>query len=153
MPPRSLNYIFAAAAVAAQALAPGAWAADPVNVYLDQAKILHLPDKTATVIIGNPLVVEVTMLRGNGKIILTGKGFGETNLIALDRNGEQLVETTVKVASSNKNLILQRGVDRESYHCDPRCQPTVALGDATKFMGDTAGQISFRNSAESGAQR
>jgi Flp pilus assembly secretin CpaC len=114
---------------------------------------MQLPEKTASIIIGNPQVVDVAMLKGNRKVVLTGKGFGETNFIAIDKNGEALVEAVVKVAAVEKNLIVQRGLDRESYHCNPRCQPTVALGDATRFMGEAAAQVTARTIAATGAAR
>ncbi len=155
MPPLCKNAFFSAAAllVALVAIAPAASAADLIEVYLDQAKIMQLPEKTASIIIGNPQVVDVAMLKGNRKVVLTGKGFGETNLIAIDKNGEALVEAVVKVAAAEKNLIVQRGLDRESYHCNPRCQPTVALGDATRFMGEASAQVSGRTIAATGAAR
>ena len=40
-------------------------AADLIDVTLDQAKVLQLPDKTATVIVGNPIIADVTMLKRN----------------------------------------------------------------------------------------
>ncbi len=129
------------------ALVPCAQAADIINVYLDQAKIIDIPEATVTVVIGNPLFVDTTMLKNGGKLVLTGKGNGETNLIALDKNGAALSESIVRVQPSGKNLIVQRGVDRESYTCNPNCQPTVSLGDSSKFMGEASGQITSRNTA------
>ena len=128
---------------------PGAQAADVINVYLDQAKIIDNPEATVTVVIGNPLFVDTTMLKNGGKLVLTGKGNGETNLIALDKNGAPLSESIVRVQPTGKNLIVQRGLDRESYSCNPNCQPTVSLGDSSKFMGEASGQITSRNTAAS----
>jgi Flp pilus assembly secretin CpaC len=59
----------------------------PITVVMDQAKIVQLPENTATIVLGNPLIVDVTMLQKNQKMVLTGKTFGETNLIALDKSG------------------------------------------------------------------
>jgi hypothetical protein len=120
-------------------------AADLINVTLNQAKVLQLPDKTATVIVGNPIIADVTMLKRNDTIVLTGKGFGETNLIVLDAQGKALRESIVRVAPPENVLIVQRGMDRESYACSPKCQPIVNLGDTTKYLTDTAGQIQARN--------
>ena len=147
------NFLFAAAAfaLALHSHAPAAQAADVIEVNLDQAKIINLPEATLTLIIGNPVIVDVSMLRTTGKMVLTGKGFGETNLLAVDKNGAVISESTVKVTAGAGNLIIQRGMERESYHCSPRCQPTVALGDTARHMGDTIGQINTRNAAEAGA--
>ncbi len=144
------NLLFVAAtfALALQAHAPSAHAAEVVEVLIDQAKIIQLPDSTLTVVVGNPLILDVALLRTSGKVVLTGKGFGETNLIAVDRNGGVVSESTVRVKEPRGNVIVQRGVDRETYNCRPRCQPTVALGDAPRYMTETVNQISARNAAE-----
>src|SRR3984885_668036 len=73
-----------AAAFAAPAPTGGAI---PVNI--DQAKLIRLPEKAATIIIGNPLVADITLQPG-GIIIVTGKSYGATNFVAMDRNGEGL---------------------------------------------------------------
>ena len=144
----------AALVVALQAHAPGARAADIINVYLDQAKIIEIPETTATVVIGNPLFVDAAMLKNGGKLVLTGKGFGETNLVTLDKNGAAVSESIVRVHSGERSLIVQRGAERESYTCNPRCEPTVSLGDSQRFMGTASSQISARNAAaNAGASR
>ena len=144
----------AALVVALQAQAPGARAADIINVYLDQAKIIEIPETTATVVIGNPLFVDAAMLKSGGKLVLTGKGFGETNLVTLDKNGAAVSELIVRVHPGERSLIVQRGAERESYTCNPRCQPVVSLGDSARFMGETSSQINSRNAAaNAGAPR
>jgi hypothetical protein len=144
----------AALVVALQAQASAARAADIINVYLDQAKIIEIPEATATVVIGNPLFVDAAMLKSGGKLVLTGKGYGETNLVTLDKNGAAVSELIVRVQPGERSLIVQRGAERESYTCNPRCQPVVSLGDSTRFMGETSGQIVTRNAAaNAGAPR
>lgn len=126
--------------------APLAHAADVITVVLDQAKIINLPEGASTIIIGNPIVADATMLKKNNQMILTGKGFGETNLIALDTTGAAVGESVIRVVSPTNDLVVQRGMDRESYSCLPRCEPTVRLGDANKYMTETGSQIQARNS-------
>lgn len=151
MTTRSLTSLFAAALILSVPLLP-AKAAEVIDVVLDQVKIIQLPENTITLVIGNPLIVDVTMLRGNNKMILTGKAFGQTQIVALDMAGEAIGESLIKVsADDTKNLIVQRGLERESYHCHQRCQLTYALGDSTRHMGETAGQIQSRNGIMAGA--
>ena len=57
---------------------------DRIAVYVDQAKLLKIPAKAATIIIGNPLIADVTLQSG-GVVVVTGKGYGATNFIAMDR--------------------------------------------------------------------
>ena len=116
-----------------------------LNVTLDEAKIARVPEGTVTLVIGNPIVADVTMLKGSGAMVVTGKGFGETNLIALDSRGAVLDEKTVRVVPTNSTLVVQRGMERESYSCAPDCMPTVQLGDGKVFK-DTSDQIAARNS-------
>jgi Flp pilus assembly secretin CpaC len=122
----------------AEALAP------VLSVTLDQAKIARIPDGTVTLVIGNPIVADVTMLKGSGAMVVTGKGFGETNLLALDSHGNVLDEKTVRVVPTTSTLVVQRGMERESYSCAPDCMPTVQLGDGKEFT-DASGQITARN--------
>ena len=151
---RSMNSLFAAASIAMTMTSASipARAAEVIEVVLDQVKIIQLPEKAVTLVIGNPLVVDVTMLRGNNKMILTGKGFGQTQVVALDAAGEAIGESLIKVsADDTKNLVVQRGVERESYHCNERCQLTYALGDSLRHMNEAAGQILTRNGVMAGA--
>ena len=46
-----------------------------------------LPDQVATIVIGNPLIADATLQSG-GVLVVTGKGYGATNLLALDRGGQ-----------------------------------------------------------------
>lgn len=61
--------------------------ADSVSVALDQATILRLPENVSTIVIGNPSVADGSLQAG-GLLVVTGKGYGETNLLALNKQGE-----------------------------------------------------------------
>jgi hypothetical protein len=126
--------------VAAGAAAPD----DVLQVIVDQAKIARIPDGTATLVIGNPIVADVLMLKGSGAMVVTGKGFGDTNLLALDGLGNVIDEKTIRVVPSGSALLVQRGMERESYSCAPKCMPTVELGDGKQF-NDASNQINARN--------
>ncbi len=102
-------------------------------VTLDQAKVARVPEGTKTLVIGNPIVADVTLLKGSNTMVVTGKGFGETNLIALDGAGNVLDEKMIRVKQTNSVLIVQTGMLRESYSCTPLCMPTVQLGDPLDF--------------------
>ena len=100
-----------------------------------------MPANTKTIIIGNPAIADVTSLPNNAGMVVTGKGYGRTNLIALDAQGNLLDEKQIRVDPTRNVLVVQRGTSRESYSCDPVCMPTAILGDETKVFADTAGQI------------
>ncbi|GJE49879.1 hypothetical protein GOFOIKOB_2919 [Methylobacterium tardum] len=115
-----------------------------VTILVDNAKVIRLPEKTSTVIVGNPIIAEVTPQK-NGVLVLTGKSFGSTNLIALDNAGAMIAETTIRVeASRDSTITVQRGLERESLSCTPNCQPSVQLGDSANFFGATSGQADAR---------
>jgi len=127
--------------------------ADTVTVSIDTAQIMRLPEHVATVVIGNPLIADASLQRG-GVLVVTGKGYGATNLLALDREGRVVLNKTVQVQGpSNRDLVVvYRGVDRESYSCAPECEPRVTLGDANKYFTSTLAQTTSRNgSAQSGS--
>lgn len=124
---------------------PEARAADTIQVTLDQARVLKLPDHTVTIILGNPIIADVTLLKRSNSMILTGKSFGETNLIALDKSGAALGESMVEVTAPDSDMIVQRGMERQSYACDPACQPTINLGDATKYETEVSSAIKARD--------
>jgi Flp pilus assembly secretin CpaC len=118
---------------------------DAVAVIVDHAKVIKLPEKTQTVIVGNPMIADISVQK-NGILIVTGKSFGVTNFIALDASGGMLAESRVTVrAATDAVVTVQRGMDRESYSCAPQCQPAIQLGDSAKFFGDVGGQASSRN--------
>jgi len=113
-----------------------------IVVTADQARIVKIPQGAKTLVIGNPIIADVTLQ--NGVMIVTGKGFGETNFIALDGLGNPVAESTIRVVAARNVLVVQRGMDRQSYTCAPDCEATVRLGDDPKFFGDTAGQFQTR---------
>jgi hypothetical protein len=120
---------------------------DQLTVTLDLATLMHVPKETSTLVIGNPTIADASVQR-NGLIVVTGKSYGTTNLLMLDKNGQTLREIMVSVkAPSSANLIVQRGVDRETYSCHPRCQQTLTLGDSQKYFGEVNSQTSARNAA------
>ena len=119
--------------------------APAIDVVLDKAKIIRMPPLAETIVIGNPIIADVTTLKANGLVVVTGKGFGETNLIFLDRAGEAIQEASVRVQASPSLLTVQRGLNHESYSCQPRCEPTVSLGDSLDFLKDSSTQITSRN--------
>lgn len=125
---------------------------ETVTVALDHARVVKLPERTSTVIVGNPIIADVAVQK-NGILVVTGKSYGQTNLIALDSGGQMLAESLIAVRQSLETIMtVQRGLDRESYSCTPYCQPAIQLGDAPKHFGEISGQAGARNSQATGAK-
>jgi hypothetical protein len=111
-----------------------------ISVNVDQARLVKLPARVATIVVGNPLIADVALQAG-GILVVTGKGYGATNFIAMDRSGDVLVDRQIQVEGPTDQLItVYRGVDRESYSCMPVCQRRITLGDGDTFFKQTMGQ-------------
>ncbi len=138
--------VLALALLAGSLLARGASAADaPLNVVLDQATIMRLPEKVSTIVVGNPLIADVAVQSG-GLVVVTGKGYGATNIIVLDRAGAVLMERQVVVrGAGDQTVSVYRGAERETYSCTPNCERRITLGDSPAYFTAASGQADARN--------
>ncbi len=118
---------------------------EAISVVLDQAKLVKLPSGADTIVIGNPSIADVTVQK-NGVMVITGRSAGRTNFIALDPSGAIISESvlTVTVPTEGK-LLVQRGLERNTYDCSPACLPTVSLGDEDKHFSLSINQSSQRD--------
>ena len=125
--------------------------ADQVSVSVDEARIMKLPDRVATIVIGNPLIADAA-LQGGGILVLTGKGFGSTNLLALDRSGKVIKDTTIQVVgpASRDLVVVYKGIERESYSCAPECERRLTLGDSPAYFGAILSQAGSRTGGPGG---
>jgi Flp pilus assembly secretin CpaC len=137
-------FAFGIAALAAPVIAH----AGDIDVVLDQARLVKLPERVAIVVVGNPLIADATVQPGN-LLVITGKGYGMTNLLAIDRAGTVLMEKSVEVRGSNIDLVLYRGVERETYSCAPDCQRRIMLGDSAPYFDAAISQTVSRNNQAS----
>ena len=145
------QYALALLAVLIVAVSASPVLADMVTVILDQAKVLKIPDRTTTVVVGNPLIADIAVQSG-GMIVVTGKGYGITNLIALDTRGNTLMEQFVEVQGPSEHIVtVQRGIERESYSCTPKCDRRIMLGDSALFFEATLTQTGRRDGQAQGA--
>ena len=111
--------------------------AEPITVYIDEAKIVELSRPVAQVIIGNPAIADVTVQSKN-VLVFTGKSAGHTNIILLDDDNLEILNKKVHVTTSQESglVMVYRGSTRNSYHCGTVCNATVSLGDNPKFSGN-----------------
>lgn len=121
-------------------IAPPAEDSRPIAVVVDHATLVKLPEKVATLVIGNPLIADVSLQPG-GAMVVTGKSYGATNVMALDRAGAVLIDRMVQVDGPTDKLVtVFRGLNRETYSCTPVCQKRITLGDSTDYFKATLDQ-------------
>lgn len=122
-----------AAAIGAAAFSTPAAAVDLVVRY-DQSQLLRLPRPVSEVIIGNPSIADVAVQGGN-LLVVTGKSFGVTNIIALDADRNVIQDQRVVVDQDDRRTVaLYKGSERQTFTCAPTCAPSIVVGDDPKFF-------------------
>lgn len=119
--------------LAALLVSAKARASDLVVAY-DQSQLLRLPRPVASVIIGNPSIADVAIQGGN-LLVVTGKTFGVTNIIALDAERNIIQDQRIVVQRDEVRIVnLTKGGLRQSYSCTPNCSPTLTIGDDSAYF-------------------
>ena len=122
----------------AAAPASGEATTAPVSVKVNMARILRISSPANTVIIGNPRVADVT-IQDPQTLVLTGKSYGQTNMIVLDAQGNAIADTLIEVVQAQADIVtVYLGASRTTLACAPVCQPTIMLGDDEGFSASTA---------------
>lgn len=119
----------------------------PINVSVNMARVLRISAPAATVIVGNPGIADVT-IQDPQTLILTGKSYGQTNLIVLDSRGEPVADTLVEVVQMTAGVMtVYQGQSRTTLACAPVCQPVVMMGDDAGFSGQALASSQLVQSA------
>jgi Flp pilus assembly secretin CpaC len=125
-------------------------AADLVVVY-DQSQLLRLPRPVSSIIIGNPSIADVEIQGGN-LLVVTGKTFGVTNIIALDADRNIIQDQRVVVSRDDVRTVnLSKGSERESYSCTPSCSPTLTIGDDKDYFSRISQHATAKTRFSNGA--
>ena len=108
--------------------------ADDLIVKYDQSQILRMPRNVTDFIIGNPSIADVSVQAAD-MLVVTGKSFGITNVIALDSQRKVIQEQRVIVVRDEARVVnVQKGGKRESYNCTPQCNPSLVVGDDQTYF-------------------
>lgn len=100
-----------------------------VSVRLDQNAILDLKAPAGTVLIGDPAVVDISLINPR-KIAILGRGYGSTNVIITDRMGKVIFQQVVEVSRNNSNRVsVYRGGLVSNFTCSPSCERTPSPGE------------------------
>jgi hypothetical protein len=100
-----------------------------VDVAIDEARLVRLKTDAAEIIVGNPAIADV-VAQSSRLLVVTGKSYGSTNVIALDASGQEIYSARLGVKEGDVRLVrIYKGTLRQSLHCAPGCQRTLAIGD------------------------
>lgn len=117
---------------------PDTSSASDLIVKYDQSQILRLPRPVAQIIIGNPTIADV-VIQSSQLLVVTGKAFGITNIIALDQAGYVIQDQRVMVERDEVKVVnVTKGGSRESYNCSPQCNPMMTVGDDSKYFSQVS---------------
>ncbi|MEL6435367.1 MAG: pilus assembly protein N-terminal domain-containing protein [Pseudomonadota bacterium] len=95
--------------------------ASGIQVSLNQARVIKLSRAAGTVIVGNPAIADASI--GDAQtIVLTGRGFGRTNLVILDERGNPVFDEQVSVGRDEDVLRIYRRSNIETLSCTPFCE-------------------------------
>ena len=148
---RRLFVIVALLAICADQCATAA--KNDVEVIIDEATLVRLDRPAAEIVVGNPSIADVSVQSGK-TLVVTGKSFGETNLIVMDADGKVVVNRTLIVQEPRTGFVtIYKGASRQTLHCAPHCTPPLVIGDDKKYFSTIGEQIKTKQSiSQSSAQ-
>ncbi len=132
-----LNFVMALALAAS--VGTGCALAESIVLESDKTILVKMADRPGTVVVGNPSIADVSI---NGQqVFLHGRGYGNTNVIILDMQGNQLANLDVAVKQAQSDAIsVFRGlpknhefVYRISLQCAPTCEHNLQIGDSPDY--------------------
>jgi Flp pilus assembly secretin CpaC len=140
-----------AAIFAAGACHTAAGASNKVAVLIDQATLVRLDRPAAEIVVGNPSIADVSV-QTSKLLVITGKSFGETNLVVMDADGKVVANRQLIVQEPRTGFVtMYRGIARQTLHCAPNCTPPLVIGDTPDSFGAVANQITTKQSISQSA--
>lgn len=120
-PARTLSALAAAALLGVGGVAQ----AQSLNVEIDRSSRISLRGQAASVIVGNPAIADVTVVDAN-TLFVTGKGYGVTEVVAVDALGRTLYQGEVVVTGGSTGSVrVWRGAQSTEMACAASCSPSV----------------------------
>jgi Flp pilus assembly secretin CpaC len=101
---------------------PPAAAGSGIEVQMNEAKIVKLARPADTIVVGNPAIADASV-QDASTIVLTAKGFGVTNLVILDSEGNPIVDEQVTVIRQTQSSVrVYRRAEVQTLSCTPYCE-------------------------------
>ena len=97
-----------------------------ISVEIDQAQRVQLRGPAGSVIVGNPEIADVTVVDAN-TLYITGKGYGVTEVVAVDQIGRTVFQSQVVVTAGEGagRVRVWRGAQSTEMACASSCSPSV----------------------------
>lgn len=101
-----------------------------MRVDYDQATVVRLDRGAKTVVVGNPMIADAILI-DQKTMYVQGRMFGNTNIIVVDEDGNEILNTLVTVgAPRNRQVTFYRGpAGQMNLACAPQCERSVTQGD------------------------
>ena len=101
-----------------------------MRVDYDQATVVRLDRPAKTVVVGNAAIADA-LLVNDRTVYVQGRMFGNTNIVAIDGEGNEVINTLVTVgAPMSQQVTLYRGPSgQQNLACSVHCERTVTQGD------------------------
>ncbi|WP_421729894.1 pilus assembly protein N-terminal domain-containing protein [Brevundimonas sp.] len=98
-----------------------------LTLQVDRSQRIALRGAADSVIVGNPLIADVTVVDAN-TLFVTGKGYGVTEIVAVDAIGRTLFQNQVIVTGGQTGSVrVWRGATATEMACASSCSPSVRL--------------------------
>lgn len=104
-------------------------AAEDIRVEANQARILRLARPADTVVIGNPAIADA-VVQDARTVVLTGKGFGVTNIVIMDADGDAILDEQVVVGRNAATTRIYRQANVQTLSCTPFCENAYVKMDS-----------------------
>ena len=112
--------------------------AGALMVPIDHSTRLQVRGEAASVVVGNPQVADVTVVDTH-TLFVSGRGYGQTDVVVLDRAGRTLYEGDVLVASAESGRVsVYRGSERTDMACAPACAVSTRSPTTPSKGGEAA---------------
>jgi len=118
-----------------------------VNVPMNETSVVHIDGTPSTIIVGNPMVADVTLVDGS-TLVLHGRLFGNTDVTVLDADGAELMNIELSVTDDWRGgLTLHTGATQPgvraasiNYVCSSNCVRVLHPGDETTAASELNNQ-------------
>ena len=101
-----------------------------IRVSIDETAPFSFDEDVATIAITNPMIADATIHNGRN-VLVVGRTFGVTNIIALNAAGQPIGIKRVRVTSPGPSgsLTLVLGNQPWTYSCAPDCRRMLLPGE------------------------